>query len=299
MGLKSIPIASIGIGPGSQPLEEDGARLEYIDLPEDMRVYQKPLLPEPEEVRHLADTMEVMEWVQQALQRYRPGEDPLLVDISTLDAQNRELVNQILGEGEVAIRYAGAFQAKMQESVLAGVWRTFYVNEQGAPIRDLLEVGDVPVLARLLAKSASPAVQNLSNAQPRSEVMNAMPILTEIEDRISNLLPGAQAHVINLTLLPLSKEDVSFLDRTLGLGPVSILSRGYGDCRITSTAVPNVWWVRYYNSTGTLILNTLEIVDIPVAACAAEEDLQDSALRLKEMLEPYQDVLYPWTNPKS
>lgn len=293
MGLKGIPIASIGIGPGSQPLEQDGTSLEYINLPEDMRVYQQPLLPEPEEVRHLADAMEVMEWVQQALQSYRPGGQPLLVDISILDAQNRELVNQILGEGEVAIRYTGAFQAKMQESVLTGVWRTFYVDEHGAPIRDLLEVGDVPVLARLLAKSASPAVQNLGNAQPTSEVMNAMPILTEIEDRISNLSPGAQAHVINLTLLPLSKEDVNFLDQTLGFGPVSILSRGYGDCRITSTAVPNVWWVRHYNSTGTLILNTLEIVDIPAAACAAPEDLQDSSLRLKEMLEPYQDILYP------
>jgi hydrogenase-1 operon protein HyaF len=68
---------------------------------------------------------------------------------------------------------------------------------------------------------------------------------------------------------------------------VAILSRGYGDCRITSTAVPHIWWVRYHNSMGTLILNTLEVTDVPQVACAAPEDLKDSASRLGELLEPY------------
>lgn len=291
MGLKGIPITGIGIGPGSQPPEEDGARLEHIDLPKDMNVYQKPLLPEPDEVRHLVDCIEVMKWIQEALQAYQPGEEPLLVDISGLDAENRELVNQILGEGEVAIKYSGTFPAKIQESVLAGVWRTLYINEHGEPLRDLLEVGDVPVLARMRAKNDGHVLTHQRDRQPPSQVMNAMPILTEIEDRIKDYYTGAPAHVINLTLLPLSKQDVSFLDEILGIGPVSILSWGYGNCRITSTTVPNVWWVRHYNSTGTLILNTLEIVDVPVVACAAKEDFEDSSLRLKEMLEPYQDIL--------
>jgi hydrogenase-1 operon protein HyaF len=38
---------------------------------------------------------------------------------------------------------------------------------------------------------------------------------------------------------------------------------------------------------GTLILNTLEITDIPVVACAAQEDLDDSRQRFRELLEPY------------
>jgi hydrogenase-1 operon protein HyaF len=45
--------------------------------------------------------------------------------------------------------------------------------------------------------------------------------------------------------------------------------------------------VRYYNYIGVLILNTLEVVDVPVVIKAAPEDLADSAERLKEILEPY------------
>jgi len=55
--------------------------------------------------------------------------------------------------------------------------------------------------------------------------------------RISGV-PGAvgqPAHVINLTLLPMSMQDIAFLDHHLGTGRVLILSRGYGNCRITNT----------------------------------------------------------------
>jgi hydrogenase-1 operon protein HyaF len=38
---------------------------------------------------------------------------------------------------------------------------------------------------------------------------------------------------------------------------------------------------------GVLILNTLEVVDVPAVVKAAPEDLVDSAERLKEILEPY------------
>ncbi|MGB0217246.1 MAG: hydrogenase expression/formation C-terminal domain-containing protein [Alteromonas oceani] len=41
--------------------------------------------------------------------------------------------------------------------------------------------------------------------------------------------------------------------------------------------------MQYYNSTDQLILDTLEIVAIPAVACAAPEDLADSAVRLSEI----------------
>jgi len=73
----------------------------------------------------------------------------------------------------------------------------------------------------------------------------------------------------------------------LGVGPVETLSRGYGDCNIASTAYPGIWWVRYTNSMGTPILDTLEVTEIPEVACAAQEDLDDSRQRFRELLEPY------------
>ena len=41
----------------------------------------------------------------------------------------------------------------------------------------------------------------------------------------------------------------------------------------------------YYNSSDTILLNTVEITAIPDVACAAPEDLLDSAERLAEVLE--------------
>jgi len=100
-------------------------------------------------------------------------------------------------------------------------------------------------------------------------------------------LAGGAPHSINLTLLPLSEQELEFIDERLGRGPVDILSRAYGKCEVISTDTAGIWWVRYYNSMGVLILNTLEVVDVPVVVKAAAEDLADSAERLKEILEPY------------
>lgn len=289
MGLKDIPI--MGIGPGSQPGEEDGAQLNCIDMPREMAGYQRPLLPEPEDIRHLTAAIQTAEWLEKTLDGYRPGDEPAAADISGLDEHSRELVNQILGEGEVSVQYTGAFRVRIQESVLAGVWRSFYLDEEDQPVRDIIEVCDIPMVARLTGKSDARGIPDLTEVQPAAEVMNALPILTEIADHLAHRRPGQKAHVINLTLLPLSPEDVDFLDQILGKGPLSMLSRGYGDCAVASTAIPDVWWIRYFNSTGKLILNTLEVVEVPLVACAAPEDIQASAERLKDILEPYREDL--------
>ena len=91
-------------------------------------------------------------------------------------------------------------------------------------------------------------------------------------------------HVINRTLLPQSEQDVAWLAEQLGRGPISMLPRGCGNCRITATGLRDVWWVQYFNTDDRLILNTLEVTDVPAAALAAQEDIDDSALRLYEIL---------------
>ena len=61
----------------------------------------------------------------------------------------------------------------------------------------------------------------------------------------------------------------------------------YGNCRINATTTRNVWWVRFYNSQDTLILNSIEVCPIPSVALAAAEDIADSRERLSEILEAY------------
>jgi hydrogenase-1 operon protein HyaF len=283
MTVKSIPVNLTGLG--SQPPEEDGSRLEFISLPTEMSRYRAPDIPEPEQISHLQGAKAVTDWLRQALAAYRVGGEPWIADISALDAANRELVNQILGEGEVSLKYSDTVKVSMQESVLAGIWRTFYLDEAGCIVRDLIEVCDAPVLARRAPQAR--AVTRLARHEAPEGVMNALPILSELQHHVTDWQAGDMAHVINLTLLPLSEGDIHFLGEALGAGPVETLSRGYGDCQITSTAVPGIWWVRYTNSMGTLILNTLEITDIPAVACAAQDDLDDSRQRFSELLEPY------------
>ena len=65
-----------------------------------------------------------MNWLRHALRRYGDTTRPEMANLNALDAASRDVVNQVLGEGEVSITYDGALRARIQESVMAGVWRT-------------------------------------------------------------------------------------------------------------------------------------------------------------------------------
>lgn len=286
MDIKGIPVCVIG--PGSQPDGDDDRTLSYMNMPGDMSKYVRPLMPEAEDVLHLHGAHSAMQWLRQSLAGYETATEPAIANLEELDAASRELVNQILGEGEVSMTYTGRANARTQESVLAGVWRTFYFDQDERLLADFIEVSDVPRLARLPDPRARTI--DTSDAGVSPEVMNAMPILIELEAHLERFETDGAANVINLTLLPLSESDVEFLDNRLGRGPVDILSRAYGKCQVISTRTPNVWWVRYYNSMNTLILNTLEVVDVPLVVSAAAEDLADSRVRLDEILAPYWPV---------
>lgn len=273
------------VGPGSQPDEHDGKVIDYIDMPKDMSKYAPPPSLEPETVADLVGARETMLWLKEALDYYDTASEPLLANLTALDANSREIVNQILGEGEVSITCQGQVTARTQESVLAGVWRTLYFDQNDRVTFDLLEVADVPHYVRVQNGPTREINLDLHNAP--ADAANAPSILFELDACRQSFQVGQQPKVINLSLLPMSDADHQLLDDTLGRGPVNILSRSYGKCQVSATEVPNVWWVRYYNSMSTLILNTLEVIDVPLVACAAPEDLNDSATRLKEILAPY------------
>ena len=281
MSINEIPVRVVG--PGSQP--DSAQDLRYIDMPHEMATFSAPYIPEPEAVAHLDGAREAMRWLEDALSRVAPGMAPQLANLARLDAENRELVNQILGEGEVSIVCEGEVSARCQESVLAGVWRTLYVDGDNRVIGDLLEVAATP---HLLSATSGPG-QAIDATPPESgdSVLNALPILVELQSHVAAYGGNGKQHSINLTLLPLSDEDVEFIDERLGRGAIDILSRGYGKCEVISTRTPNVWWVRYYNSMDSLILNSIEVVAVPEVVTAATEDLQDSAKRLQEILAPY------------
>ena len=170
---------------------------------------------------------------------------------------------------------------------MAGLWRVHHLDKLGKIVGDYLEIAEIPGVAKQLAfEKAASSVNHASQSLPCG-VINAPSVLTELDEQCRSFNSGSAAHVVNLTLLPLSDADLALIGERIGVGPVTILSRGYGNCRIGSTACKNVWWIKYYNSDDALILNTIEVVDVPEVALAASEDIEDSAHRLAEMLEIY------------
>ena len=283
MNIRDIPVRVVG--PGSQPTGSDGDTISYVDMPSDMSRFVAPLMPEPEDVLLMDGAREAMDWLLSALDGYVPGSEPVLADLSALDEESRDVVNQILGEGEVSIVCDGQVRARTQESVLAGVWRTLFFDSDDRVVCDLLEVADVPTVVGFAAESN--AAVDASPDGVGDDLVNALPILVELQSQHEQYAAGGSPHSINLTLLPLSEAEIEFVDQRLGRGPIDVLSRAYGKCEVISSGTAGIWWVRYYNSMGVLILNTLEVVEVPGVIKAAPEDLADSAKRLKEILEPY------------
>jgi len=284
------PIDIPVVGEGSQPQETGDENFNFDKPPGEMYTYDVPRIPEPEEVEDLHAAKTMLAELFYGIKAYSAGEAAITFDISTLDEANTDLVNQVLNEGEVSVIYDGDTSIHIQESVLTGIWRVRSINEEGIAVSDVIEVADIPsIVSEKTFAESTPLRADLQNLP--EGVLNSPPLIIEIAEKREEWKKGDENYVINLTLLPLSTEDLNFLGHCLGVGPITILSRGYGNCRIGSTAKKNVWWVKYYNSEDILILNTIEVVDFPGVALAAPEDIVDSAERLKEILDVYSVVL--------
>ena len=265
----------MGYGPGSQPPEEDGKELEYMPMPQDMRSYS---LHVPDVEGDITAGLNLLAELSKACDRVARGGANERFDLSVLDKANRALIAETLGEGEVSVRMHGIPAVAAQESVFAGVWSLRGVD------MDAVEIGPIPQMA--LDRAFRPRKPALGAVAPKpAGVVNAPALLVELMDKSASYSENAELHVINLTLLPHTEPDLEWLDAALGQGSVDILSRGYGNCRITATGQAHVWRVQFYNSMDSLILDTFEVTRLPEVALAADEDLVDSAERIQEVME--------------
>ncbi|BDI04773.1 hydrogenase expression/formation protein [Sphaerotilus microaerophilus] len=287
---KSFPIPVVALGAGSQS-EDEG--LDYLSLPQGMATFQPPPLPEPEAFAGHGPALRALHEVHARLQALLAGQAVEPVRLEVLGADDLALIHQVLGEGEVSAQVLAEPGApgqahalprvQIQESVFAGVWRVIERSDDGL-VRDHIEVGPVPAILRQAARDDARAP--LAPLQPLPPgVLNAPAILAELAEHRLHWRAGQSAEVVNLSLLPVTPEDIAYIDHIIGTGRVVILSRGYGNCRITNAAVDHTWRVVYYNSQDAVILNAVEVVDLPEVACAATEDLADSAERLTEVLQ--------------
>lgn len=269
----SLPV----LGPGSQPDEAP----PHLELPKGMATFERPAFPEG--ASGTAEARAVLLAFLDALRAWRRGEAPApRLDLGGLAPAVLAAAAQVLAEGEVSAVVSRGEEGSLRidETAFAGVWNVRALRRDGTVERHVLEAGAIPadvVAARAAAARAVPVPPEVPG------LMNAPAVLREVLARSAERA-GDAAHVVNLTLLPMTPEDLAWLHGALGTGPVAIHARGYGSCRITGTALADVWWVQYFNSTGALILDTLEVVDVPAAALAADEDLDATVARLGEWL---------------
>lgn len=282
--MKEFPLPVVAVGPGSQPQEDEA--LQYMPLPSAMMTFALPVIDEADPAL-MAAACAVVERLRDEMQA-TPLDSATIptVELQAVDSEVVRLLNQTMGEGEVSIAVRGSGQYRIQETVFASVWRVHEFATDGRLIGDTIMACAIPPM---VAQWAQDGV-SLDCKIPEKDagLMNAPAVLTEIVGKAKAYKAGDDAHVINLTLLPMSPEDLECLTQTLGVGAVTILSRGYGNCRITSTRLPNVWWVQYFNSMDTLILNTIEVSEVPEVALASSEDYEDSIDRLGEWLQVMQ-----------
>ena len=280
--MKPLSIPVHVVGPGSQPEEE---ALQYLDMPHEMDVFRMPLVPDRVEAEALSEAHDVL---QEFFDLLEPWDSALGVpgpklSLTGLSPAALVVVNQMLGDGEVSIKLEGERRAHIQESVFAGIWRVCELDALDRVIGDWIEGAAIPAIVVDTAHAAASPVPTM--VELGDGALNSPALLHEIREQVANRKPRTPPRVINLTLFPLTPEDHRILEKALPVGPVAIISRGFGNCRVTSTLARDVWRVQYFNTMNTLILNTLEIVDAPEVALAAPEDLADSRERLAELIQ--------------
>lgn len=265
-------------------MSEPDEAIEFMAMPREMSTFEMPQLPEPGPDTDLAGARDVLQAFVSHLQVWlAEGGDPVALDLAAAPPATLRVLNETLGEGEVSAIVDGVGETRIQETVFSGVWREQHFQADGALLHDMLLAAPIP--PRVGERARAKASATLRELPLPAGAMNVPALVTELQDAMQRCGPGVPAHVINLTLLPLSMEDAVHIDRLLEGGCAVILSRGFGNCRISSTAARHVWRVQYFNNMNTLILNTLEVVDMPEVALAAREDMIETAERLADLVQ--------------
>ena len=276
MQSSTIPIRSLTPGPAEA--------IDVMPMPHEMATFEMPRIPEPGPGHDVAGARDVLARLLSHFDAWleRGGEPPAL-DLAHMAPDSLRVLNETLGEGEVGAIVKADLDISIQETVFAGVWREQHFGTTGALLHDYLLVAPIPPVVRAIATER--AAETLRALELPAGAMNVAALLHEVQEAMRCCAADTPPHVINLTLLPLSREDTTHLDVVLDGGSVTILSRGFGNCRISSTAARHVWRVQYFNNMQTLILNTIEVVQIPEVALAEREDLLESRERLADLVQ--------------
>lgn len=193
-----------------------------------------------------------------------------------------KLVDRALGVGEVCIEVRKPVVFNIRQTGFAGIWRVHEFSSRGHLQRNAVIAAAIPYVAQQCAEmGASPTVET---PPCRGDASAAVAILELLLERVRLHRPGMPAYVVNLSPVSVAPRDAEYLLEALGIGPVMLLSSGQNSCRIRSTRLSHVWSVQHFNGMGQIVLDTLEVVDIPVRVQAGAGEYAASTERLGKLL---------------
>lgn len=126
------------------------------------------------------------------------------------------------------------------------------------------------------------AVQAFPEQQPGEFSGMAQALLEEICDQLETVCREGGRHVVELTNLPITPQDLSLFAEFLGTGEVTASIEASGKTEVRETGYSGVWWIRYLGSEGNVITEQLEIASIPLIVTAHPDDMRSGAARLRQ-----------------
>lgn len=121
----------------------------------------------------------------------------------------------------------------------------------------------------------------------QANLTNAIFIINEIKHALVELKNEGKTRTINLSNFPLSYDEAKFLDEFLGHGSVKIIYESKGLTVWQETKFPGVWWGEYRNSSGKIILRTIEITRFPELAMSQLEDIEEGISDLEKAMSEF------------
>lgn len=121
-------------------------------------------------------------------------------------------------------------------------------------------------------------------------LMNAVPILYEIQKALEDFIKTGENHIIYTNKIPLSEEDKEFLLDVLGEGSIKIEYKSKREyITFKETSLIGVWLGVVHDVEKKPILEILEINSFPFMLQAPKEDMEESIKRLKDILKDFEN----------
>lgn len=113
-------------------------------MPSEMTTFRQPAIPEIEDVDQYPNVLIKLTQLLAMVKDCPCGERSCTLNLDDLNETERRLVDQFLGEGEVSIVLEGDQALRVQESVLAGIWRVQSFDTDNNLQQDCIEVAGIP-----------------------------------------------------------------------------------------------------------------------------------------------------------